>query len=104
MKRGDVWLASLPAPMGRRPVVLLSRDEAYHVRTSVTAALITTTIRTIQTEVSLTPEEGLAKRCVINLDDLLTVRRARLERFITHLSMEKIEQVDRALKFALALR
>ncbi len=104
MKRGDVWLASLHEPIGRRPVVLLSRDEAYEIRTSVTVALVTTTIRHIRTEVLLTPEEGLARRCVVNLDDLFTVRTARLERFITHLSPEKIEQVDCALRFALALR
>jgi mRNA interferase MazF len=84
--------------------VLLSRDEAYRVRTSVTVALVTTTIRHIRTEVLLTPEEGLLKRCVANLDDVFTVEKTRLERFIAHLSPEKIELVDRALKFALALQ
>ena len=104
MKRGDVWLAALEEPAGRRPVVLLSRDEAYRVRTSVTVALVTTTIRQIRTEVLLTPEEGLLKRCVVNLDDVFTLEKTRLERFLTHLSPEKIEWVERALKFALALR
>src|SRR3990167_10590098 len=104
MKRGDVWLAALHEPIGRRPVILLSRDEAYEIRTSVTVALVTTTIRNIRTEVLLTPEEGLARRCVVNLDDLFTVRIARLERFITHLSPEKLEQVNSALKFSLSLR
>lgn len=104
MKRGDVWLAVLHEPIGQRPVVLLSRDEAYRVRASVTVALVTTTIRNIQTEVLLTPEEGLAKRCVVNLDDLFTVQKSRLERFITHLSPEKIGQVNGALRFALALQ
>ena len=103
MKRGDVWLASLHAPIGRRPVVLLSRDGAYHVRTSVTVALVTTTIRNIRTEVLLTPEEGLAKRCVVNLDDLLTVHTSRFERFIVHLSLEKIHEVNAALRFALEI-
>lgn len=103
MKRGDVWLAALHEPIGRRPVVLLSRDEAYHVRTSVTVALVTTTIRHIRTEVLLTPDEGVAKRCVVNLDDLFTIQKSRLERFITHLSPEKLDQVDGALMFALAL-
>jgi len=103
MKRGDVWLAWLHEPIGRRPVVLLSRNEAYQIRTSVTAALVTTTIRGIQSEVLLTPEEGLAKRCVVNLDGLFSVQKSRLERFITHLSPEKIDQVNAALKFALAI-
>ena len=103
MKRGDVWLASLEEPIGRRPVILLSRDGAYHIRTSVTVALVTTTIRNIRTEVLLTPGEGLAKRCVVNLDDLFTVHKSRLDRFIAHLSPEKLNAVDAALKFALAI-
>ena len=36
MRRGEVWWAALPKPAGRRPVVLLSRDEAYAVRELVT--------------------------------------------------------------------
>ena len=103
MKHGEVWLATLPEPIGRRPVVLLSREGAYHVRTSVTVALVTTTIRNIRTEVLLTPEEGLAKRGVINADDLFTVPASWLDRLITHLSPEKIDAVNAALKFALAL-
>ena len=38
MKRGEVWWANLPKPVGRRPVVLLSRNAAYPVRASVTVA------------------------------------------------------------------
>ena len=38
MKRGEVWWAELPPPTGRRPVVLLSRDEAYEVRALVIIA------------------------------------------------------------------
>ena len=38
MKRGEVWWANLPKPVGRRPVVLLSRNAAYAVRASVTVA------------------------------------------------------------------
>lgn len=34
MKRGEVWWAQLPSPVGRRPVVLLSRDTAYRVRSA----------------------------------------------------------------------
>jgi len=44
MRRGEVWWAEQPEPIGRRPVVLLSRDEAYKVRNAVTVAQVTTTI------------------------------------------------------------
>jgi mRNA-degrading endonuclease toxin of MazEF toxin-antitoxin module len=40
MKRGEVWWVDLPAPAGRCPAVLLSRDAAYRVRASITVALV----------------------------------------------------------------
>jgi len=51
VRRGEVWWAELPTPAGRRPVVLLSRDEAYPIRNLVTVAPVTTRIRDIPTEV-----------------------------------------------------
>ena len=47
MRRGEVWWADQPQPIGRRPVLLLSRDEAYNVRNAVTVAQITTTVRNL---------------------------------------------------------
>lgn len=45
MRRGEIWWAEIPALVGRRPVVLLSRNEAYAVRDLVIVALITSRIR-----------------------------------------------------------
>src|SRR5947199_10761165 len=66
MRRGEVWWADLPPPAGRRPVVLLSRNEAYAVRQLVIVAPITTRVRRIPTEVPLGPEEGLPKASAVN--------------------------------------
>ena len=104
MKRGDVWWAKLPAPIGRRPVVLLSRNSAYAVRDSVTVAPITRTIHGIPVEVSLGPEEGLPKACVVNLDGVLTIPKRILERPLSSLPPHKMVEVDYSLKFALGLR
>jgi mRNA interferase MazF len=73
LKKGEVWWARLKPPAGRRPVVLLSRDEAYPVRTAVTVAPVTTTIRGIAVEVSVGQEEGLTRPCVVNCDSMLTI-------------------------------
>ena len=67
MKRCEIWWANLPQPIGKRPVLLLSRDSAYSVRNAVTVAEITTTIRNIPVEVPLKKSDGVAKECVINL-------------------------------------
>jgi len=103
MRRGEVWWAELPLPIGRRPVVLLSRDEAYAVRNAVTVAEVTTTMRGIPVEVALGLEDGLPKRCVVNLDTIVTIRKELLIERITLLGSEKIEQIDRAIKFAFSL-
>jgi mRNA interferase MazF len=103
MKRGEVWWAELPLPIGKRPVLLLSRDEAYSIRNAVTVAEITTTIRKIPVEVPLGTEDGLPKRCVVNLDTIVTIKKESLKKRITSLSLEKLAQVDAALKFALSI-
>ena len=104
MRRGEVWWARLPTPAGRRPVLLLSRDRAYAVRTAVTVAVITRKVRGIPTEVALGPDDGLPAACVVNLDDILTIPKSLLEERVTLLSEEKMRLVVRAVEFALDLR
>jgi len=104
MRRGEVWWAQLPLPIGRRPVVLLSRDEAYAVRNAVTVAEVTSTIRGIPVEVELGPEDGLPKKCVVNLDTIVTIRKDLLIERIALLRDEKIEQINSAMKFALSIQ
>ena len=104
MRRGEVWWAKLPLPVGKRPVVLLSRNEAYAVRNAVTVAEVTSTIRGIPVEVELGPDDGLPKKCVINLDTIVTIRKDLLIERIAILRDEKIDQIDSAIKFALSIR
>jgi mRNA interferase MazF len=103
MRRGEVWWAELSPPAGRRPVVLLSRDEAYTVRELVTVAPVTTRRRRIPTEVVLGRGDGLPRRCVANLDTITAIpKRILVERLAT-LGPGKRAAVDRALRFALGL-
>jgi mRNA interferase MazF len=103
MKRGEVWWAQLPDPAGRRPVVLLSRDSAYRVRSAVTVAPVTRTIRNIPVEVLLDQKDGLPSRCVVNLDDVITISKSFLKERIAALSAERMQQIDDAIRFALDL-
>lgn len=104
MKKGEVWWARLKPPAGRRPVVLLSRDEAYPVRTAVTVAPVTTTIRGIAVEVPVGPAEGLPRPGVVNCDSMLTIPKAYLESRIARLSQRKIGEIHKAVRFALDIR
>ncbi len=91
------------ARAGRRPVVLLSRDEAYAVRALVTMAPLTTRIRQIRSEVTLGPDDGLSNPCVANLDTITTIPIAQLRDRITMLSTTKLRALDAAIRFALGL-
>ena len=93
----------MPAPAGRRPAVLLSRDAAYRVRAAITVAPVTRTMRNIPVEVMLDRNDGMPVRCVINLDDITTLPKALIKERITALSPEKIKRVDDAIRFALEL-
>jgi mRNA interferase MazF len=103
VKRGEIWWAQLAPPSGRRPVLLLSRDEAYAVRDLVTVAPVTTRIRHIPSEVALGPEDGLPHLCAVNLDTITTIAKRSLSERLTTLSSGKREEVAAALHFALGL-
>lgn len=83
--------------------MLLSRDEAYDVRSAVTIAQVTRTIWNIPVEVGLGPREGLPEACVVNLDTIATIPKSRLKERIVSLPADKIKEVNRAIQFALAL-
>jgi mRNA interferase MazF len=89
--------------VGRRPVVLLSRNEAYAVRALVIVAPVTIRIRHIPTEVPLGPEDGLPRACVVNLDTIITIAKASLQTRRASLSSEKLRAVHTAIRFALGL-
>jgi mRNA interferase MazF len=103
LRRCEVWWAELPPPAGRRPVVLLSRDEAYAVRSQVTVAPVTTRSRGIPVEVDLGPDDGLPRQCVANLDSMVTIPKAHLTERIGLLRPEKIARIEAAIRFALGL-
>jgi mRNA-degrading endonuclease toxin of MazEF toxin-antitoxin module len=79
------------------------RRSAYNLRTSVTVALITWTIRDIPVEVALDIEDGLPAKCIVNLDEIITIRKSTLVRQITTLTSEKMIAVNKAVVFALDL-
>ena len=103
MRRGEVWWAELPDPARKRPVILLSRNEAYAVRELVTIAPVTSRRRGVPSEVPLDRADGLPRACVANLDTITTIPKQVLTRRIAQLEPPKVVALDRALRFALGL-
>ena len=104
MKQFDVWWADLPAPAGRRPVLLLSRNDAYGYLSKFIAAEITSTIRGIASEILLGEQEGLSRACVANCDSLRMVPRLCLTKCAGQLAPARWVEVKRAMGAALGWR
>jgi mRNA interferase MazF len=97
MKRGEVWFAETPG--GDRPVLVLTRDPVAGVIGSVVVAALTRTERRLVSEVILTPQEdGVPSRCVVNFDNVHTLRRETFRRHVTTLSPARLAQSCRALR------
>jgi len=103
VRRGEIWWAELEPPIGRRPVVLLSRNEAYNVRSLVIVAPVTTRIRHIPSEVPLGIDDGMPQDCVANLDTITTIPKDCFQSRLTILSTKKLKEVEAAIRFAIGM-
>jgi mRNA interferase MazF len=93
----DIWWATLPEPVGRRPILLLGRSASLAYLARVLVVEVTTTIRNIPQEVALGRSEGLTRSCVANLDTLRSLPKNRLDTRIGRLRARRHVEVKRAL-------
>lgn len=111
-KRGDIWWANLPEPVGSspgysRPVLVVQSDRfnASELNT-VIVAIITKSIWLAEAEgnILLTSEQsGLPHDSVVNVSQLFTVDETILRDYVSSLSLKKIEQINNGLRKILAL-
>ena len=100
--RGEVWWCELPE-VGRRPVVVLSRDVAIGRLRRALIGPCTTTIRRIPSEVLLEPgEDPIPRASVVNLDSVESVSVGTLVERVGRLSDERMRQICGALEIAVA--
>jgi mRNA interferase MazF len=103
VRRGDIYWVKFPSPVGRRPAVLVSREEGYSIRSRVTVVPLTRTIRGMATEVRFGPSDGLPKVGVANADELVTIPKSLLEERIITAGAPRMAELDEAIRFALGL-
>ena len=100
--RGEVWWCE-PPHIGRRPVVVLSRDAAIPRLHRALVAPCTTTVRGLPSEVVLEPgEDPVPRRSAVNLDTVESVPVAILVDRLGRLSDERMRQICSALAVAVA--
>lgn len=98
--RGEVWWCELPK-IGRRPVVVLSRDAAIPRLRRALIAPCTTTIRRLGSEVVLEPgQDPVPRRCAANLDSIESVSLGVLVERLGRLSDTKMRDLCEALEVA----
>ena len=111
MRRGEIYRVHDPGgdPTGNDPklyrsFVVVSRQVLIDSRfPTVVCAPILTRGHGFSTQVSVGIDEGLKHESWILCDNLVSLRKVQLTRFVGSLARSKIEELDRALKMALAL-
>ena len=103
MRQGEIWWANLPSPQGWRPVVILTRDSAIEQLHSIIIAPLTRNVRSIPTQVELSPQDGVATLCAISLDNMAVVEKDVLIRPMCTLTAPRMNEVFEAIHAVFAL-
>jgi mRNA interferase MazF len=99
-RRGEVWWCE-PPEIGRRPVVVLSRDAAIPSLRRALVAPCTTTIRGLASEVVLEPgEDPVPRPSAVNLDAVESVSVTLLIERLGSLSGRRMQELCAALEIA----
>ena len=112
IKRGEIWWADLPEPLGsepgyRRPVLIVQSDKFNRSKiATVIAVIITSNIRLAQAPGNvLLPESetGLPKASVANVSQTLTVDKRFLTEKVGEISTRLLNEVEDGLRLVLQL-
>jgi mRNA interferase MazF len=112
MKRGEVWWALLPAPVGsgpgfRRPVLVVQANPFNESRiATVIVADITSNLALAAAPGNLRlgkSESGLAKPSVVNVSQIITVDKAVLKSRVRALSAEPMRRIEEGLRLVLGI-
>jgi mRNA interferase MazF len=98
--RGEVWWCDI-AGIGRRPVVVLSRDAVIPRHRRALIAPCTTTIRGLPSEVLLEPgDDPVPRRSAVNLDSIESVSIAILVQRLGRVADARMREICAALAVA----
>jgi mRNA interferase MazF len=99
MQRGEIWFAATPG--GDRPVLVLTRDPIADRIGSVVVAAVTRTVRGLVSELVLTAaDDGVPTDCVVNFDNIHTIRRDAFRRKVVQLGPSRMREACQRLRNA----
>lgn len=112
MKRGEIWWANLPNPVGsgpgfKRPVLVVQSNPFNASRiATVIVATVTSNLALAEAPGNVRvakSDSGLPQPSVVNVSQLITLDRSILTTRIKALSASVMAEVDNGLKLVLAL-
>ena len=110
MRRGDIWWANLPEPVGsgpgyRRPVLVVQADAFNQSRISTVVVLVIT--KNVQLakapgNVLLTARtSGLDVDSVVNVSQILTLDKSLLTEYVSSLTEAKMAKIEAGVRLVL---
>jgi mRNA interferase MazF len=109
--RGDIYYAKLGRGIGSeqkgcRPVLIVQNDVGNQCSPTVIVASITSKAGVkskLPTHYFIKTESGLEDPSVILLEQLRTIDKKRLDKYIGHLDNKHIDKIDKALALSVGL-
>lgn len=103
MNRGDIWIIDLGGRIGKRAVVILTRQNVLAYLNKVTIAEITTKGKGYPTEVFIGQKGNLTKPSFVQTDNIHTIPKNKFERFLAALDPDTMLSVSNKVLLALEL-
>jgi len=103
MNRGDIWLIDLGGKSGKRPVVIITRQNVIEHLNKVAVVGITTKGKGYPTEVYIDQKGNLPIPSFIQADNIHTVPKSRLVKYLGTLDAETMLEISFKVILALGL-
>lgn len=111
IKRGQIYYADLSPTVGSeqggvRPVLIIQNDIGNKYAPTVIVAIITTrkTKAKLPTHIWLSVADGFKTNSMVELEQLRTIDKSRLKKYIGEVQEGEQRLIDEALKISLAIK
>ena len=109
--RGDIYYANMEPHVGseqggERPVVVLQNDAGNKHSPTIIIATLTSRVdkkRHLPTHVLLDHNPGLKVPSIVQLEQIFTIDKRRVQRFAGQASEEEMKQIETAIKISLGM-
>ena len=109
--RGDIYYANMEPHVGseqggERPVVVLQNDKGNKHSSTIIIATLTSRVDrkpSLPTHVLLDQNPGLKVPSIVQLEQIFTIDKRRVQRFAGQTSSEEMERIETALKISLGM-